>query len=139
MSDLPEGLPKTYFYTHSDGKVVELLNFRRKPDVSFTKKPRTRKRIPGSIRSVTRPKLIERDGLNCHYCGCQMLVPNEFNTNSRKMATIEHVVPQSRSGPNALDNLVLACLKCNNDFGSTYIKCRCEFCDNARSQFGGNT
>ena len=138
MSDLPEGLSETYFFTHSDGREVELVNFRREPDVSFCKKIRTRKRLPGSIRSLTRPKLIERDGLNCHYCECEMVLPNDYNTNSRKMATIEHIVPQSLAGPNHLDNLVLACLKCNNDFGSTYIKCRCEFCNNARQLFGGN-
>jgi 5-methylcytosine-specific restriction endonuclease McrA len=141
MSDLPEGLSESYFYSRPNGEKVELLNFRREPDVSFAKKKKVRRRLPGSIRSLARPRLIERDGLACHYCSKEMVLPTPENTvrsSPRNLATIEHVVPQSLGGPNHLDNLVLACLSCNNDFGSTYIKCRCEFCTNARAQFGGN-
>lgn len=133
-------LPETYLLTRDDGSVIELLNFRRQPDVSFCQKPKVRRKIPGSFRKDARPRLMERDGMLCHYCECDMIEPPTPEVIGRKppgnTATIEHIVPQSQKGPNHLDNLVLACLQCNNDFGSTYIKCRCDFCHTARQLFG---
>ena len=46
-------------------------------------------------------RLIERDGSLCAYCG------------STLKATIEHVHPKSKGGDSELDNLVLACYRCN--------------------------
>lgn len=133
-------LPPTYLLTREDGSVVELMNFRREPDLTFTRKPKVKRSIPGSFVRSCRPRLAERDGMLCHYCGCGMVMPEQPEVPGRKpprnMATIEHIVPQSHKGPNHMDNLVLACIACNNDFGSTYIKCNCDFCYSARQTFG---
>lgn len=139
MSDLPAGVSDSIFYTRPNGETVELMTYRRQPDIKFVQKPKQRRKIPGSFRKEARPRLKERDGMLCHYCHSVMIDP-PTEVPGRKIpgnvATIEHVVPQSQKGPNHLDNLVLACLKCNNDFGSTYIKCHCDFCVEARAQFG---
>lgn len=55
-----------------------------------------RSRIPVSRRGVLR-----RDGGRCVYCG-------------RAANTIDHVLPRSRGGRNAWENLVACCFRCNN-------------------------
>lgn len=44
-------------------------------------------------------------GGRCHYCGVEL---HPFYT-----FTIDHVIPRSRGGTNALENLVGACVGCN--------------------------
>ena len=50
---------------------------------------------------VTRRGVLRRDGNRCTYCG-------------RSANTIDHVQPRSRGGRDTWENLVAACLKCNN-------------------------
>ncbi|MBP2437240.1 HNH endonuclease [Microbacterium amylolyticum] len=50
---------------------------------------------------VTRRGVLRRDGNQCAYCG-------------RNATTIDHVQPRSRGGADSWENLVAACLKCNN-------------------------
>lgn len=50
---------------------------------------------------VTRRGVLRRDGHRCAYCG-------------RSANTIDHVFPRSRGGKNTWENLVAACVKCNN-------------------------
>lgn len=59
-------------------------------------------RIPSSrMIPVTRRGVLRRDGHRCAYCG-------------RSANTIDHVQPRSRGGRDTWENLVAACLKCNN-------------------------
>ena len=59
-------------------------------------------RIPRAQRvPVTRRGVLRRDGHRCAYCG-------------RSANTIDHVQPRSRGGANSWENLVAACVKCNN-------------------------
>jgi 5-methylcytosine-specific restriction endonuclease McrA len=51
---------------------------------------------------LTKRAVIARDNATCQYCG---------TTNARM--TLDHVVPQSRGGPNTWSNLVCACFRCN--------------------------
>jgi hypothetical protein len=52
------------------------------------------------------PQVAERAQYRCEYC----LAPEEF---SNKEFHVEHVVPRSSRGPDTLDNLALACFRCN--------------------------
>ena len=61
-----------------------------------------------SRRRRKRRALALRDGASCFYCGRQLATGEPFSR-----PTIEHVVPVSRGGSNALENLVLACKPCN--------------------------
>lgn len=62
-------------------------------------------RVPGSRRvPVTRRGVLRRDGHRCAYCG-------------KTAATIDHVLPRSRGGHDAWENLVACCLRCNNAKG----------------------
>jgi hypothetical protein len=64
------------------------------------------KPIDWTAETKTRSKrvaaLIERDGAQCTYCGCTPVVYE-----------VDHFVPRARGGPDAMDNLVLACAPCN--------------------------
>lgn len=51
-------------------------------------------------------KLLVASGNRCAYC---------LATDSLQW---EHIIPQSRGGPNTIDNLVLSCAKCNRDKGA---------------------
>jgi 5-methylcytosine-specific restriction endonuclease McrA len=45
--------------------------------------------------------VFRRDGHACQYCG------------AKGALTLDHVVPQSRGGPDTWENLVAACAPCN--------------------------
>lgn len=51
-------------------------------------------------------QLAARDGWRCQYCANRKRL-------TWRTAVVEHMIPQSRGGGNALDNLVLACTRCN--------------------------
>jgi 5-methylcytosine-specific restriction endonuclease McrA len=59
-------------------------------------------RVPGARRvPVTRRGVLRRDANRCGYCG-------------KAATTIDHVLPRSRGGKDTWENLVAACLRCNN-------------------------
>lgn len=55
--------------------------------------------------NLSRENVFKRDNHTCVYCGSR---------NFRSL-TIDHVVPQSKGGKDSWDNLVTACLTCNNE------------------------
>jgi HNH endonuclease len=56
--------------------------------------------------------IIQRDGLNCFYCGCETSEANR---------TIEHLLSVLHGGNNNPANLALACHNCNVAAGSLSI------------------
>lgn len=53
---------------------------------------------------VSRRGVLRRDGHRCAYCGSSA-------------TTVDHVLPRSRGGLDAWDNLVACCVRCNNRKG----------------------
>lgn len=53
----------------------------------------------------TRRSIFERDDYVCQYCGRQL---------HERELSLDHVVPRSRGGHSTWDNLVVACLRCND-------------------------
>lgn len=69
------------------------------------------KREPRAGSSVRRlAQIIERDGPYCHYCG----VAFDSLDGARNRATVDHKIPKSKGGTNALENLLPACNVCNS-------------------------
>lgn len=62
--------------------------------------------------ALTRENVFKRDNYECVYCG----------SDNRKSLTLDHVIPQSKGGPNTWDNLVTACKSCNNEKDSLTLK-----------------
>jgi len=68
-------------------------------------------RVPSFIKiefqkvPLTRQNIYKRDNFECVYCG----------EGNKKLLTLDHVIPQSKGGPNRWDNLVTACKKCNGE------------------------
>ena len=68
-------------------------------------------RVPSFIKiefqkvPLTRQNIYKRDNYECVYCG----------EGDKKKLTLDHVIPQSKGGPNRWDNLVTACKKCNGE------------------------
>jgi 5-methylcytosine-specific restriction endonuclease McrA len=50
---------------------------------------------------VSRRGVLRRDAHRCAYC-------------RRSAATVDHVLPRSRGGPDTWENLVACCVRCNN-------------------------
>lgn len=78
-----------------------------------------RKRAKVRLGVTVRAAVFARDGYRCQYCGivcvdAPVLAPymktGPWPDNTR---TIEHVVPRSRGGQTTLENLVIACMRCN--------------------------
>ena len=67
------------------------------------------KHIPFERRSLSRKNILLRDHSTCQYCGRQY-APAEL--------TLDHVMPRSRGGESAWDNLVACCKRCNHRKGS---------------------
>lgn len=55
---------------------------------------------------LSRKNVLRRDRYHCQYCG------------SREDLTIDHILPKSRGGPDTWENLVTACVPCNNRKGN---------------------
>jgi len=55
--------------------------------------------------SLNRENIYKRDNFECVYCGCS----------DKRTLTLDHVIPQSKGGPNTWDNLVTACKPCNGE------------------------
>ncbi len=63
-------------------------------------------RVPYKKIILTRRNILKRDGHKCAYCGRGDLP-----------LTIDHVIPKSKGGDESWENLVAACLPCNNRKG----------------------
>lgn len=61
--------------------------------------------VPRGAKAVSRKSILMRDGNRCQYCGKQFTASE---------LTLDHVNPKSRKGANSWENLVAACIKCNN-------------------------
>ncbi len=63
--------------------------------------------VPRKRIILSRKNIIKRDNHQCQYCG------------SRKgSVTIDHIIPKVRGGEDTWENLVCACVKCNNKKGN---------------------
>ena len=67
------------------------------------------RRIPHQTRALSRKNILLRDRNTCQYCG-KILAAGEL--------TLDHVIPRSRAGESAWENLVACCHVCNNRKGS---------------------
>ncbi|GMQ80928.1 MAG: HNH endonuclease [Rhodothermia bacterium] len=63
-------------------------------------------RVPYKKIMITRKNVLRRDRHRCQYCS------------SRDQLTIDHVFPKSRGGKDTWENLVAACIPCNNRKGN---------------------
>ncbi|OGC02833.1 HNH endonuclease [candidate division KSB1 bacterium RBG_16_48_16] len=63
--------------------------------------------IPKKRVELTRRNILKRDGYRCQYCGTK-----------EGPLTIDHVIPKTRNGTDSWENLVCACVKCNNKKGN---------------------
>jgi len=63
------------------------------------------RRIPHFKISPSRRNILQRDEHTCQYC-VRKFSPQEL--------TLDHIMPRSRGGKSAWENLVAACYKCNH-------------------------
>ena len=63
------------------------------------------------IPPVSNPALFARDGQMCMYCGVET-----------RNLTRDHLVPKSRGGRDAWENVVAACYKCNHRKGNRLLE-----------------
>jgi len=66
------------------------------------------RRIPQRTRALSRKNILLRDRNTCQYCGTVM---------AAQTLTLDHVVPRSRGGKSAWENLVACCHACNHHKG----------------------
>jgi 5-methylcytosine-specific restriction endonuclease McrA len=64
-------------------------------------------RVPFKKVILSRKNILRRDGHRCQYCGASSVT-----------LTVDHIMPKSRGGEDSWENLVSACLRCNNVKGS---------------------
>jgi 5-methylcytosine-specific restriction endonuclease McrA len=63
-------------------------------------------RVPFKKIILSRKNILRRDGHRCQYCGRGDLP-----------LTVDHVIPKSHGGDDTWENLVCACVQCNNKKG----------------------
>lgn len=63
-------------------------------------------KIPYRSVEISRKNILIRDKSECQYCG------------SKVKLTIDHIYPKSRGGEDTWENLVTACIRCNNIKGN---------------------
>ncbi len=64
-------------------------------------------RVPFKKVILSRKNILRRDGHKCMYCGA-----------TSTSLTVDHIMPKSRGGEDSWENLISACLRCNNRKGS---------------------
>jgi 5-methylcytosine-specific restriction endonuclease McrA len=64
--------------------------------------------IPFERKSLSRKNILLRDHNTCQYCG-RVFPPQDL--------TLDHIIPRSRGGDSAWENLVTCCRSCNNRKG----------------------
>ncbi len=64
-------------------------------------------KVPYVNINLTRKNILRRDNHKCGYCGRGDLT-----------FTIDHIIPKTKGGKDTWENLVTACLPCNNKKGS---------------------
>lgn len=62
-------------------------------------------------------KVYKRDCYQCQYCGYSLKNSPDF-----RALHIDHLKPWSAGGSNKMDNLVVACSKCNSKAGNKWFK-----------------
>jgi 5-methylcytosine-specific restriction endonuclease McrA len=90
-----------------------------------------RRKAFGSKRQRLYIRLVERDGLTCHYCHAKLASADMSEgwayhaasdawmlTPGYRYCHIDHVIPMSRGGSDDLSNLVLSCSTCNEAKGA---------------------
>ena len=61
---------------------------------------------------LSRKNIFLRDKGQCQYCSIQV---------TSKSATIDHIIPRSRGGRHVWENVVIACIPCNQKKGARLI------------------
>ena len=75
---------------------------------------RSYKRIPIRISILTRANIYARDRYLCQYCGAKEGSTRTLSGKPTKVVlTLDHILPESRGGPWAWDNLCSCCRECN--------------------------
>jgi 5-methylcytosine-specific restriction endonuclease McrA len=73
------------------------------------------------INPADRRTVIHRDGRKCRYCGRAVQErPNPHKARADDL-TIDHVVPRHMGGGSTVDNMVVACHKCNHEKDRTLL------------------
>ena len=117
LNGLAKAGAEVYVWTLADyDEIVRVLSQRV---------PRTRKRV-----SQFAPEIAARDGgWACRYCGVQLAsvehTPERVEPSGDayvcrpgyEFVTVDHVVPRAHGGSDELENLVLACSRCNSRKG----------------------
>ena len=67
------------------------------------------RRIPHQTRALSRKNILLRDRNTCQYCG---------SVHPSGELTLDHVIPRSRGGLSAWENLVACCHPCNRQKGN---------------------
>ncbi|MGE5480430.1 MAG: HNH endonuclease [Chloroflexota bacterium] len=68
-------------------------------------------KVPKRKIELSRKNIIKRDDFRCQYCG-----------KKSPQLTVDHIIPKSRGGIDSWENLVAACIKCNNKKGSRTLE-----------------
>ena len=70
------------------------------------------RRIPHQTRALSRKNIMMRDRYTCQYCA-KLMPAGEL--------TLDHVIPRSRAGESAWENLVACCHGCNRRKGNQLL------------------
>lgn len=103
----------------SCGKVIDLT--RRKADGSLWYRSNTRRCDPCSVSirpnryPLTAREVADRDGTTCRWCYQE--VDFDQPVGSKWRASVDHIIPWSRGGPNTAENLQLLHRVCNAEKG----------------------
>jgi len=95
---------------HIDGQITDTSDWPRwkqclgnRPALGIHKPKQSKRPIPPEIRWA----VWERDNFICQHCG------------TRRHLSVDHVIPESKGGTLALDNLQTLCKSCNSRKGAS--------------------
>lgn len=80
--------------------------------------------VAGRLKTLQRQMrlsaLMSRDRARCQHCGItvRVLKLKTYQRQPADMATEDHIRPKCEGGSDEMENLLLACFRCNNDRGN---------------------
>lgn len=110
IPDYIHELPSYDFMEEIFNKVKHTTKVRKKSGIEIIE------RVCNNVK--LRTMLSEAQNHRCALCG---VLTNDIK-NSKRKATIEHVIPKDRGGSNSWYNLAMTCSRCNNNRKTKYLE-----------------
>jgi hypothetical protein len=108
-----------YLYTINGQKYAWIIKFRVYQRIDKPQQPNNP--IASIQNKEFKEAIFKRDGYRCHLCKRTCDPFGKLNVVASNVASIDHIIPQSKGGGHYPSNLITACISCNKGRGNKSV------------------